>query len=261
MVHPRREPSELTGCRRKEYSRWVLGFAGRVGTPRIPVAVVALGLAGAITAHARLAAADKPSDLPPPSCHAPSISDELGQTQQRKGVQQREFLKRGKLAISPRGGLFAADLVSSTYMYGGELQVYLTERLGLWSSVDVAPMALDLEEPLGRFFGDNRFERGLGFLALGGLRFSPIHGKLKMGERIVHADLLLSAGAGRLIHESSQGVALSAGASLELFTTSWLTLRFDVRDVAAVQEAVGETRLGHNIVASGGVSIWLPLGW
>lgn len=199
--------------------------------------------------------------MPPPACHAPTISDELGRTQERKGVQKRHFLKRGRLAISPRGGLFAADLMSSSYTAGGELTVFLTERLGLWSSVDLTPIALDLEEPLGRFFGESRFERGMGVLALGGLRFSPIHAKLRMGERIVHADLYVSAGAGRLVHDSSQGVALTAGATLELFTTSWLTLRFDLRDVAAIQEAVGQTHFAHNIVATGGLSFWLPLGW
>jgi outer membrane beta-barrel protein len=222
-----------------------------------------MGLAWAGTlAPAEAQPATRPSDVPPPpSCHSPSITDELGQTQRRRGVQERHFLKRGRLALSPRGGLFAGDLMSSSYVAGGQASIFLTERLALWSSLDVTPVALDLDEPLERFFGDGRFQRSLGWLALGGLTFAPIHAKLRTGDRIVHADLYLSTGAGRLIHDSSQGIALTAGATLELFTTSWLTLRFDLRDVAAIQEAVGETRFTHNLVATGGFSFWLPLGW
>ncbi len=152
--------------------------------------------------------------------------------------------------------------MSSSYTYGGELTVYATERLGLWSSVDVMPITLDLEEPLGTFFGDDAVGDDLGVLVLGGVSFSPIHAKLRMGsERIVHADLHLLAGAGRLVHDTSQGAAIAAGAALELFTTSWLTLRFDLRDVAALQGAAGQTALSHNIVATGGMSLWFPSAW
>lgn len=147
-------------------------------------------------------------------------------------------------------------------MYGGELRVFLTERLGVWTSAEITPIELELERPLDEFFGGARSEGELGVVGLAGVSFAPIHAKLKAGsDRVIHADLYFSAGAGRVFHRASQGVALTAGATLELFTASWLALRFDLRDVAALQGVAGETELGHNIAATGGLSFWLPSAW
>jgi outer membrane beta-barrel protein len=90
--------------------------------------------------------------------------------------------------------------------------------------------------------------------------WSPIHAKLKIGDGIVHADILLNAAAGRLFHDSVQGVTFDAGLGLDLFTTGVVTFRFDARDVMAVQEAVAETRYTHNIVATAGIAVWIPTG-
>jgi outer membrane beta-barrel protein len=82
-----------------------------------------------------------------------------------------------------------------------------------------------------------------------------------MGESVVHSDLVLAAGGGRLVHDSVQGFAFDGGVLLDLFLTQWVTLRFDLRDVVLVQEAVGETRLTNNIIFTGGLGLWLPTGW
>jgi outer membrane beta-barrel protein len=122
----------------------------------------------------------------------------------------------------------------------------------------VTHVALDLDEPLAEFFGDDRFEPGLGYLALGSLLWSPIHTKMKVGGGIVHGDIIFSAGAGRLVHDSVQGITFDAGVMLDLFTTRWLTFRFEARDVMAVQEAVAETRFTNNIVTTAGIAFWIP---
>lgn len=206
-------------------------------------------------------AVPRPSDAPVPSCLDQSIVDELGQTLRPRGVQERDFLKKGQLELVAHGGLFAGDLLSSSYVYGGALAWFITEDLGFEASLDVTSVQLDLDRPLADFTGDDRFEGGLGFLALGGLLWSPIHAKLKMGDDIVHADLLVAAGGGRLLHDSAQGMAFDGGLLFDLFLNSWVTLRFDVRDLVLVQEAVGETRLTNNLVATGGIGLWLPTGW
>lgn len=203
----------------------------------------------------------RPSDEPVPSCLDQSITDELGQTLRPRGVQKRQFLKRGQLEILARGGLFAGDLTSSSYIYGGGLGWFITEDLGFEASFEVTSVALDLDKPLAEFTGDDSFERGLGFLAVGGLVWTPIHAKLKMAGTIVHADLGARAAAGRLLHDSAQGVAFDGGMVLELFVSQWVTLRFDLRDLVMVQEAVGETRLTSNILFTGGLGLWLPTGW
>lgn len=222
-------------------------------------AAIALALA-ALVAAAPSARAERPSEAPLPSCLDQSIADELGERIRPRGVQKREFLKNGKLELVARGGLFAADLLSSSYAYGGALAFFFTEDLALELSFDVTPVALDLDEPVAGFFGDDRFEPSNGYLALAGLLWSPIHAKLKIGDGILHSDIMLAAGAGRLFHDSVQGVTFDAGLIVELYTSRWITFRFDVRDVVAVQEAVAETRLTNNIIATMGLALWIPTG-
>jgi outer membrane beta-barrel protein len=201
-----------------------------------------------------------PSEAPLPSCLDRTIKDELGRTLEPRGVQKRTFLKKGKVALAARGGLYAGDLTSSSWIAGGALAYFLTEDLGLQASLEVTPVALELERPLADFFGGERFAPGLGVLALGALVWSPIHAKMKIGGGIVHADILASAGAGRLVHDSVQGVTFVGGLALEMFTSRRVTLKLELRDVMAVQEAVAQTRFTHNLVTTASVAVWLPAG-
>jgi len=201
----------------------------------------------------------RPSDAPLPSCMDETIKDELGRQVKPKGVQRRYFLKKHKLELVAHGGLYSGDLTSSSWIAGGSLAWFFTEDFGIEARFDVTPIRLDLDQPLGQFFGDTHFKPGTGYLALGNLLWAPIHAKLKMAGGIVHSDILFTAGAGRLIHDSVQGVTYDAGVSLELFTTHWITFRFDARDVMAVQEAVAETRFTNNFVATAGLALWIPL--
>ena len=195
-----------------------------------------------------------------PSCLDQSIVDELGQRVRPRGVQKREFLKQGQLELTARGGLLAGDLLSSSYIAGGSLALFATEDLAFEASFDVTPVELDLDSPLAEFFGDDRFEPGLGYLVQAGLLWSPIHAKAKIGSDIVHADIMFAAGAGRLFHDSTQGIGWSAGLLTELLLNPWVTLRFDLRNLLMVQEAAGETRLTNNITATFGVGLWIPTG-
>jgi len=248
-------------------------LATKRGRQALAIAAVAIAIAPAEVRAQQESAADRageraaggapprPSDEPVPSCLDQSIVDELGQSLRPRGVQKREFLKRGKVQILPRGGMLAGDLLSTSYLAGGAISFFLTEDLGIEASFDVTHVALDLDRPLAEFTGDDRFEPGLGFLALGGLLWSPVHAKMKMGESIVHADFLLAAGGGRLLHDSAQGYAFDGGLLLDLFVSRLVTLRFELRDLVLVQEATGETRLTNNLMATAGVGLWLPTGW
>ena len=219
---------------------------------------LALGAAHRTAAAESAAAPARPSEAPLPSCLDASIRDELGRELKPRGVQKRDFLKNKKVQVTARGGLYAGDLTSSSWTGGGALTFWFTEDFGLALDFSVTPIALDLDEPLADFFGDDRFEPGLGYLPLANLVWSPIHTKMKTGDGIVHGDLLVFAGGGRLIHDSVQGVTFDAGLALELFTSGVVTVRFEGRNVMAVQEAVAETRFTNNLVATFGVSLWIP---
>ncbi len=236
-------------------------FAANPARAETPAGSDASGADASGAGSAESAAADAaatPSEAPLPSCLDRSIKDELGQTLRPRGVQKRDFAKRGHIELLARGGLYAGDLTSSSWIAGGALGFWFTEDLGLELGFEVTPIALDLDSPLAEFFGDDRFESGLGYLPLANLVWSPVHTKMKVGGDIVHGDFLLYAGGGRLFHDSVQGITFDAGLALELFTTGIVTVRFDARNVMAVQEAAAETRFTNNLVASLAIGVWIP---
>ena len=199
-----------------------------------------------------------PSEAPLPSCLDQTLKDELAGELHPRGVQKRNFLKVHKLEVVAKGGLYGGDLTSSSWIGGGALAFWFTEDLALQTSFEVTPIALDLDAPLAEFFGDDRFEPGMGYLGLASLLWSPIHAKMKIAGGIVHSDIVVEAGAGRLFHDSVQGITFDGGIMLDLFTSKWVTFRFEARDVMAVQEAVAETRYTNNLVTTAGVAFWIP---
>ena len=202
----------------------------------------------------------RPSEAPLPSCLDQSIRDQLGAELKPRGVQKRDFRKDNKLVLVAHGGLYGGDLTSSSWIAGGSLGYFFTEDLGINAEFDLVPLTLDLDAPLNEFFGDNRFEPGMAYVALGNLMWSPIHAKLKTGGGIVHADIMFFAGGGRMIHDAVQGLSFDAGGALDMFITKALTVRIDARDLMAVQEIAGETRYTNNLVATIGLALWIPTG-
>jgi outer membrane beta-barrel protein len=212
------------------------------------------GIAGAQPAPA------KPSDAPLPSCLDQTIADQVGEQLKPRGVQKRDFLKRRKLNLVLQGGLHAGDMTSSSWIAGGSLGFFFTEDFGIAAEFDVTPLELDLDSPINKFFGDDRFQPGLAYVALAKVLWSPIHAKVKLGGGIVHADFLLYAGGGRMIHDAVQGIAYDAGAALDMFVTRAMTIRFSLQDLMAVEEIAAETHFTNNLIATAGIALWIPTG-
>jgi outer membrane beta-barrel protein len=202
----------------------------------------------------------KPSDAPLPSCLDQTIAGQLGEQLKPRGVQKKDFLKRRKLNLELHGGLHGGDVTSSSWLGGAALGFFFTEDFGIAAQFDVTPLELDLDSPINRFFGDDRFEPGLAYIALGKVMWSPIHAKLKLGGGIVHADMMFFAGGGRMFHDAVQGLSFDAGMALDLFVTKVLTIRLDFRDLMAVQEIAGETRYTNNFITTAGLALWIPSG-
>jgi outer membrane beta-barrel protein len=204
-------------------------------------------------------AAKRPSDAPPPNCLDRSITDELGASLRPRGVQKKTFLKRWRAELIGHGGIYASDLMSSSYLYGGAVAWWLYEDLGFEVSFDLSPVALDIDGPVAGFFGDQRFQKKTGYLGLANVLWSPVHFKLRTeGGGIVHGDGIFTIGGGRLFHDTAQGIAIDGGLIIEIYPTRWLSFRADFRDVTLVQEAVGETRYTHNLTAMMGIGLWIP---
>jgi outer membrane beta-barrel protein len=233
-----------------------------VSCTQLGVVLGALAL-GAV-AHAQPAATApapaKPSETPLPSCLDQTIAGQLGEQIKPRGVQKRNFLKRRKLVVVAHGGLYGGDLTSSSWIAGGSAGFFFTEDFGINAELDLTPLTLDLDSPLTKFFGDNRFQPGMAYVGLANAVWSPIHAKMKLGGGIVHADIMLFAGGGRMFHDAVQGLAFDAGSAIDFFVTKLMTVRLDLRDLMAIEEIAGENRFTHNMIATAGVAFWIPLG-
>lgn len=233
-----------------------LALGGGIARAQAPVATA--GAAAGSTNAAGTEAPAKPSDAPLPSCLDQTIAGELGETLKPRGVQKKNFLKRHKINLVAHGGLYAGDLTSSAWIAGGTLGYFVTEDFGLAAEFDLTPLTLDLDKPLNQFFGDNRFKAGMAYVALGNAIWAPIHAKLKLGGGIVHTDIMLFGGGGRMIHDAVQGLSFDAGAAIDFFVSGFATIRLDTRDLMAIEEIAGDTRFTHNIIATAGLSLWIP---
>jgi len=222
-------------------------------------ALATLVIVGGVAA-AQPAAPAKPSDAPLPSCLDQTIAGQLGEQLKPRGVQKKSFLKRHKVNLVIHGGLYGGDLTSSSWIAGGTLGMFITEDFGVAAEFDLTPLTLDLDAPLNQFFGDNRFQAGMAYVALGNAFWAPIHAKMKIGGGIVHSDIMLFAGGGRMINDAVQGLAFDAGAAIDLFVTKVVTVRLDARDLMAIEEISGETRYTHNLIGTMGLAVWIPTG-
>lgn len=185
--------------------------------------------------------------------------DELGENGARKGVQRRDFLKRLRLEATIWGGFFAADLVSTSYNYGGALAFYPVEDFGIEASLVVTHFKLGIERPLSEFFAGNVFTGGLGFIVSGNVLWSPIHMKIRVSPRgIMHGDVFFTVGAGDTIQDTAQGLTFNVGIGMKLYPNRWVAIRFDLRDYVILQEAVGVQRATNNLVGSLGISLFIP---
>ncbi len=203
----------------------------------------------------------RPDRLDLPNCLDSSIADALGARLRRRGVQQKLFLKAHRFELSGRGGLYASDLLSSSYTYGGALTYWPWEDFGFEASFDVTRMELDLEKPLESFFNEDRFKPSNAYILLGHFVFSPIHAKMKMGDSIIPSDIVLSAGVGRTINDTVQGLTFAGGLAWKIYFTDWFTLRVDLSDHVILQEALAQQKVANDIVATLGLSVWVPFGF
>lgn len=244
----------------------------RPGKKNFAAAIAALGIAFLSSGHLVHAQStyDEGADPPEPgndgnlevvddpSLRIPCLQDLSSDGQVRKGVQQRPFLKRHRFEVAALGGLYASDVLSSTYTFGGAASYYLSEDFALEFMFTHAPVRFTLEEPFSAFDQDRRFEPGRANQAMASLLFVPMQAKFKFSEdSIVPADIFIVGGAGRTFHDSVQGLTWEAGVGMHLYLGRYVAMRFDVRDFILPQEVLGQARLTNNLMVSLGVGVWV----
>jgi outer membrane beta-barrel protein len=175
----------------------------------------------------------------------------------RKGVQQRDFLKRHRFELAAVGGFYASDVLSSTYDYGGALAFYPSEDFGLELLVTRSPIRFRLEEPFTAFDLQHHFQPSIAWQGIFSLLWSPIHAKFKFTDTtIIHGDIFAVAGAGRTFSETVLGLTWEAGFGLKLYFSKYVSFRLDLRDFLLPQEVLGIGRITNNVTVLGGFSLW-----
>ncbi len=196
-------------------------------------------------------------------CLDETLIDESGRARIRKGVQPRYFRKAKRVAISIGGGVWAGDLLDTSWHAHGNVALWPTEAFGLDLDFKLTPMTFRLERSATDFTGADRYPDGmvenLAYVAMGHVLFAPLHTKQRAGkERVRHGDFTIFAGGGRAFHDTSQGVGFDLGMSLYWYVAKFVSIRLDVSDVILSQDVFGSRRISNNLVLSTGVGLWIP---
>jgi len=195
-------------------------------------------------------------------CVDDAIRDELNARRQYRGVQERVFQKALRHELSAYAGAYAADLASASYLVGGAYTFHLSEDLGLEASFGYTRAKAELVRIVeDRFATDLIREDAPVFVYGGHLLWTLAYGKLRwLHSRISRFEFFLALGGGITDNRSARSLTFSGGFGLKFYPTSWLGVRLDVRDHVLNQELLGESRIVNNLVATLGVSTFLPFG-
>lgn len=196
-------------------------------------------------------------------CIDEAIRDELNARRQYRGVQERLFQKARRHELSVLGGAYAADLMSSSYVVGGAYTFHFSEDLGLEASIGYtrskAEVVTIIEDHLAT---DLVRERVPVWLYQGHLIWTLAYGKLRwFGSRISRFDFGLALGGGITDNQSARSLTFSGGLGLKFFPNEWLAVRVDLRDQVLTQELLGDARIVNNLMATLGLSVFIPFGF
>jgi outer membrane beta-barrel protein len=193
-------------------------------------------------------------------CVDETVRDELNARRRYRGVHQRLFIKAGRHELSASGGLYAADLLSSTYVLQGAYTFHITESLGIEASFGYSRANSELVRIVEREGGASLIRTDTPvYVYLGHVLWSLAYGKVRwFSGGISRFDFYFALGGGVTDNQTARGLTLSAGFGLKFYLSSWFAIRLDVRDNVMQQELLGESVIVNNLVGTGGFSIFFP---
>ena len=201
--------------------------------------------------------------LPQPAeaqCIDEAIRDELNARRRYRGVRERLFQKALRHEFSFMGGVYAADLLSASYLLQAAYTFHVTEDLGLEASFAYSQSDSELVRIIEN-------DRGISLIQIEApvyiyqahLIWTIAYGKLRwFGDGISRFDFNLAIGGGLTDNQTARGLTFSAGLGIKFFFDEWFSIRFDVRDQVLQQELLGESTIVNNITATLGLSVFLP---
>jgi len=197
-------------------------------------------------------------------CVDDELKEELVGGRHYRGVQERLFTKAFRHELSVMGGLYAADLYSSSWLAGGAYTFHFSEDLALEASVQFTRFRSAVTDSYEQRYPQIALQENpdkAGRLYFGHIVWSFAYGKLRwMGDGISRFDLNLALGAGATDDSTSLGVTGSAGLGAKFYFGHWFAVRFDVRDHVLQESLVGDEHLVNDILVTMGASVFIPFG-
>lgn len=193
-------------------------------------------------------------------CIDEAIRDELNARRRYRGVRERLFQKALRHEISVMGGVYAADLLSASYLLQAAYTFHVTEDIGLEASFAYSQATSELVRIIEQ-------DRGISLIRIDApvfvyqahLVWTLAYGKLRwFGDGISRFDFNFAIGGGLTDNQTSRGLTFSAGLGIKFFFDEWFSIRIDIRDQVLEQELLGESRIVNNLTATLGLSVFLP---
>lgn len=193
-------------------------------------------------------------------CIDEAIRDELNARRRYRGVRERLFQKALRHEISVMGGVYAADLLSASYLLQAAYTFHVTEDIGLEASFGYSQADSELVRIIEQDRGISliRIEAPV-YVYQAHLIWTLAYGKLRwFGDGISRFDFNLAIGGGVTDNQTARGLMFSAGLGIKFFFDTWFSIRFDIRDQVMQQELLGESTIVNNLTATLGLSVFLP---
>jgi outer membrane beta-barrel protein len=193
-------------------------------------------------------------------CIDEAIRDELNARRRYRGVRERLFQKAGRFELSVFGGIYAADLLSASYLVGGSLTYHVTEDIGLEASFGYSHAQSDLVHIIEATRGITlvRIDAPV-YIYTAHLVWTLAYGKLRwFGADIGRFDFNFAIGGGITDNTTSRGLTGSFGFGVKFFFAEWFEIRIDVRDQILEQELLGSQTIVNNLTATLGLAAYIP---
>lgn len=188
-------------------------------------------------------------------CPEPPESDQGG----RKGLERREFVKALRHEINLYGGVYASDVMGASPQAGISYAFHIDEQFALEVAFAYTWLSSPVSAPVEQYTGYQVLEHYDARIYSGNLAWHPIHGKFMLFQSFIpHFDIFFTAGLGVTDSRTAKGLTYNFGAGIKIFTTSWLSLRLDLRDYIYVQEVLSADAITNNLSLTLGVGFWLP---